>query len=366
MKIPVLKIKDANGNLIPINAIRGEAGANGKSAYEQAKDGGYKGTEAEFINLLNGLTGKEISLEDTTLTYEEASELENLTSGEKLSIAFGKIKKAINECILHISDRGWRHFEIDADGGGTAIGMDARLDEGCGGFAGGCGARTWNGGAVGANTDSGEGFAGGYEAQTLNGGAVGNGARATSGGAVGKNSETTSGGAVGWFSFAQNGGGAVGEGANSNKGFSGGYNAISSVDSIQLGEGENTNERTMQVYDYQLLDAEGKIPRERLPISIASDSYEGTGKSGNTNPTIIDIEPNTKAVIVYCLKQSSMMSPLMCLRGQFESVWYHPTLKATIINMEWTNTQLKIWHASSPAAQFNEDGTNYGYMLING
>lgn len=56
MKIPVLKIKDANGNLIPINAIRGEAGANGKSAYEQAKDGGYKGTEAEFIAILNGLT----------------------------------------------------------------------------------------------------------------------------------------------------------------------------------------------------------------------------------------------------------------------------------------------------------------------
>lgn len=49
----VLKIRDANGNFIPINAIRGE---NGKSAYEQAKEGGYTGTEQEFIALLNGLT----------------------------------------------------------------------------------------------------------------------------------------------------------------------------------------------------------------------------------------------------------------------------------------------------------------------
>ena len=52
----VLKIKDGSGNFIPITAIRGE---NGKSAYEQAKEGGYYGTEAEFIALLNGLTNSE-------------------------------------------------------------------------------------------------------------------------------------------------------------------------------------------------------------------------------------------------------------------------------------------------------------------
>lgn len=57
-KIPVLKIRDENGNFIPINAIRGD---NGKSAYEQAQEGGYKGTEAEFIALLNGLTSSEDS-----------------------------------------------------------------------------------------------------------------------------------------------------------------------------------------------------------------------------------------------------------------------------------------------------------------
>lgn len=55
-KIPVLKIRDENGNLIPVNAIRGESG---KSAYEQAQEGGYKGTEEEFVATLNGLTAGE-------------------------------------------------------------------------------------------------------------------------------------------------------------------------------------------------------------------------------------------------------------------------------------------------------------------
>ena len=38
----ILKVKDANGNIIPIPAIRG------KSAYEYAREGGYTGTEDDF------------------------------------------------------------------------------------------------------------------------------------------------------------------------------------------------------------------------------------------------------------------------------------------------------------------------------
>lgn len=49
----ILKVRDENGNFTDIPAIRGK---DGKSAYEQAKEGGYKGTEQEFIALLNGLT----------------------------------------------------------------------------------------------------------------------------------------------------------------------------------------------------------------------------------------------------------------------------------------------------------------------
>lgn len=42
----ILKVRDKNGNVIDIPAIRG------KSAYQYAKDGGYAGTEAEFAEML--------------------------------------------------------------------------------------------------------------------------------------------------------------------------------------------------------------------------------------------------------------------------------------------------------------------------
>lgn len=49
MAIPILKIKDKQGNEIPIDAIRGEPG---KSAYELALDNGFVGTEDEWLKSL--------------------------------------------------------------------------------------------------------------------------------------------------------------------------------------------------------------------------------------------------------------------------------------------------------------------------
>lgn len=43
-------------------------------------------------------------INDQTPTYAEATELENISSGEKLSIAFGKIKKAISSLLGHINN----------------------------------------------------------------------------------------------------------------------------------------------------------------------------------------------------------------------------------------------------------------------
>ncbi len=54
--MPILQIRSKEGNFIPINSIKGD---KGKSAYEQAKEGGYKGSEKEFIAVLNGLTFSE-------------------------------------------------------------------------------------------------------------------------------------------------------------------------------------------------------------------------------------------------------------------------------------------------------------------
>ena len=45
-----------------------------------------------------------VATNDQTPTYSEASTLTNLASGEKLSVAFGKIKKAISNVITHLAD----------------------------------------------------------------------------------------------------------------------------------------------------------------------------------------------------------------------------------------------------------------------
>ncbi len=79
-----------------------------------------------------------------------------------------------------------------------------------GGFAGGAGASAEHGGSIGMETKTGDGFAGGYQAKTVD--------------------------------------------ANNN-----------AIDAIQLGTGMNSTEKTLQVYDKQLLDAEGHIPDERMP-----------------------------------------------------------------------------------------------------
>lgn len=100
------------------------------------------------------------------------------------------------------------------------------------------------------------GFDGGQDAHTITGGAIGNNAFSQSGGAVGKNAS------------ANSGGGSVGENAFTYNGFAGGYNAKTgeeAPDAIQLGTGTNNNMKTLQVYSYQLMDADGHIPNDRMP-----------------------------------------------------------------------------------------------------
>ena len=50
-----------------------------------------------------------VSTNDQTPTYTEGTELETLTSGEKISIAFGKIKLAITSLINHIANKSNPH-----------------------------------------------------------------------------------------------------------------------------------------------------------------------------------------------------------------------------------------------------------------
>lgn len=103
----------------------------------------------------------------------------------------------------------------------------------------------------------------------------GENASAIQGGAIGDNAKTIM-------------GGSVGRGAVSGNGFSGGANAKVAetsasvwIDAIQLGTGTNNTEKTLQVYDYQLMDANGHIPNDRMPTKAdKSASVPRTTVSG--------------------------------------------------------------------------------------
>lgn len=125
------------------------------------------------------------------------------------------------------------------------------------------------------------GFNGGDGAVAAAGGAIGGNAQAGFGGAVGRNTYTDVGGAVGLNAKA-NAGGAIGWNAKAGTGFSGGSNAIAGkdsednyIDAIQLGMGTNNKPKTLQIYSHTLMNEDGTIPEERLPIlkTLATIEY---------------------------------------------------------------------------------------------
>ena len=75
----------------------------------------------------HGVTAEQIGLDkvpnvatnDQTPTYSQNSSLSNITSGEKLSVSFGKIMKAIADLISHISNQSNPH-DVTAE----QIGLD--------------------------------------------------------------------------------------------------------------------------------------------------------------------------------------------------------------------------------------------------
>ena len=73
------------------SGLKGEKGEQG--------DKGDKGDTGA-----NGENGVSIDINEQTPTYTEASTLSTLSSGEKLSIVFGKIKKAINDLMSHLAN----------------------------------------------------------------------------------------------------------------------------------------------------------------------------------------------------------------------------------------------------------------------
>ena len=203
-----------------------------------------------------------------TLTFDDAP-----TEGSDNPVKSGGIKteldKKANTSDVYTKAEADTELskKADADSVYTKSETNAELDNKAdkanidSGFNGGSGSSSNTGAAIGAGAHANSGGAVGSGASTADGGAVGKNSVAYTGGAIGKDAQTSS-------------GGAVGEGAISNTGFSGGYLAkvLNVSDAVQLGTGTNINEKTLQVYNYQLMDADGHIPNDRMPTKADSDS----------------------------------------------------------------------------------------------
>ena len=92
-----------------------------------------------------------------------------------------------------------------------------------------------------------------------------------SGGAIGYSAFVEEDGFAGGANAYATNGGAVGKGASAGNGFAGGQNAVCNADgpsTVQLGEGTNTSDNTLQFRSYQVVDADGNIPAERLKSAL--------------------------------------------------------------------------------------------------
>ena len=169
-------------------------------------------------------------------------------------------------------------------------GLDKKADKknSDGGFVGGENASATYGGAIGNYAVSEFGGAVGWSTQTEGGGAVGADAHSEDGFAGGNGAKTNNGGAVGSGAKALYGG-AIGHSALTAHGFAGGYGARTAadgtdehpIDAVQLGTGTNSTEKTLQVYNYTLMNADGTIPSERLSGVTLSKNQVGLGNVTN-------------------------------------------------------------------------------------
>lgn len=214
--------------------------------------------------------------------------------------------------------------------------------------------------------------------------AVGNGALAqTDGVAIGSGASVESNGvAIGKGALAYVGGGAIGSGATAGAGFAGGLNAKTHdgnpsgakyIDAIQLGTGLNSNEKTLQVYDFQLMDALGKIPSDRLPI--ATGSYVGTGTHGSANPNSISFPFNPKVVFISCAENvNAAFQAVMPIIRDCATARIHFRVDASsdrcysdCIYLTWGEKTLS-WYASNTtykeSMQLNVSGVTYRYVAI--
>ena len=217
-------------------------------------------------------------------------------------------------------------------------------------------------------------------AENADGGFIGgDGASASTGAAVGYGATTGAGFAGGTASFATSGA-AVGYGAKASSGFAGGYRAKTvdsdgtSIDAIQLGEGTNSTPKTLQVYGYQLMDANGNIPAARLAnaggtLKILTGSYTGTGTCGADNPNTIEVGFKPKYVVISTSFLNLTDTPFYVspfiygLNNATYSALKTSKITSSTIQLAWSDTSIS-WYASEAVYQLNVSNIIYYYVII--
>ena len=106
----VLKIRDENGNIIGIPALKGD---NGKSAYEIAVDKGFEGTEEEWLESLNGSNSGNTGItEETDPTVPEWAKQEGKPTYQAREIEYStttlenvdNVEDALNTLTEHVDN----------------------------------------------------------------------------------------------------------------------------------------------------------------------------------------------------------------------------------------------------------------------
>ena len=110
----MIKIRDVNGNIVHLPGVRGK---DGKSAYEYALEGGFVGTEEEFINLL---------INANNIVYEH---MEDHTAHHDIRESISKVNE---DFIIHlaISDKILSDHMVDPVSHADIRELIAKLQEG--------------------------------------------------------------------------------------------------------------------------------------------------------------------------------------------------------------------------------------------
>lgn len=207
--------------------------------------GSYDGESDKEINITtptatSGLIndGDGTKVNGVTDPYAKVSQIP--TSNNQLTNGAGHTKVTVNDVAqTELSFTSDPQIQIDNIANNTTI-----IQNASGGFAAGYHASAGKGGAVGYGTseNNGGGAVGDYAHANNGGGAVGRSALALAGGAVGDNSMTTNGFAGGYYARCLT--------PDSDE------ERSTAIDAIQLGTGTNTTEKTLQIYDDNIYNAE--------------------------------------------------------------------------------------------------------------